>query len=29
MTDGQPSWQCPSCYNMFTIDPVMLEWLCT
>ena len=29
MTGGQPAWQCPSCCNMFTIDPVMLEWLCT
>jgi hypothetical protein len=29
MMDGQPAWQCPACYYVFTIDPVMLEWLCT
>jgi hypothetical protein len=29
MTDGRPAWQCPSCACLFTVDPVMLEWLCT
>lgn len=27
MKEGQPAWQCPSCYCLFTLDPVMLEWL--
>jgi hypothetical protein len=27
MSGGQPAWQCPTCYHVFTLDPVMLEWL--
>jgi hypothetical protein len=26
MKDGEPGFQCPSCYCLFTVDPVMLEW---
>lgn len=27
LKNGEPGFQCPSCYCLFTIDPVMLEWL--